>query len=388
MLMRRSRASLVAASVLAVAVAAACAGGVPVYVRGEVASRSTERLERGASYALSVEGSVDEQRRALVASAVARLLDPYGWTPAAADSAQLAVAVTIREYEEPSAGELVASSDRTPRRVVIEVRRAGEPSPSAALWRAELRSDGPTHRMEDLLGGYLRILLSSLGRDRAPAQFALRVGDPQHALATAATAATPAPARELRAPDASSAPIASPSEPGADAKRAAQNETGAERPTASHTLRSLFGNEPSPPQPAQARASAPAHATSTEAAASEGSFERLRRRQLGPDLERVRRTCRDIDARQAVSCAIEHGPTSRALRLRVAYATEAQAEREWPGDGSQLRLPFCRAAESIDRVEQATVYVAAGRSERSIACRELTRRPAPSPSPSIEGAIE
>lgn len=371
MLMRRSRASLVAASVLAVTVAAACAGGVPVYVRGEVASRSTERLERGASYALSVEGSVDEQRRALVASAVARLLDPYGWTPAAADSAQLAVAVTIREYEEPSAGELVASSDRTPRRVVIEVRRAGEPNPSAALWRAELRSDGPTHRMEDLLGGYLRILLSSLGRDRAPAQFALRVGDPQHALATAATAATSMPPREPGAPEASPAPIASASEP-----------------ATSHTLRSLFGNEPSPPQPAQARASAPAHATSTEAAASEGSFERLRRRQLGPDLERVRRTCRDIDARQAVSCAIEHDPTSRALRLRVAYATEAQAEREWPGDGSQLRLPFCRAAESIDRVEQATVYVAAGRSERSIACRELTRRPAPSPSPSNEGAIE
>ncbi|MCA9510500.1 MAG: hypothetical protein KC560_07315, partial [Myxococcales bacterium] len=112
------------------------------------------------------------------------------------------------------------------------------------------------------------------------------------------------------------------------------------------------------------------------------------RRAPGSAWQPARAPCEAVDERQAVTCAVEVVRATGAARLVVAYATVAQAEREWPRDAAATVDAFCGVAQRRGALASAEVVVRAAGRERRFGCDAAASEAARSPSRDQRGEQE
>ena len=395
-----------------------CTTTVPQYVRGDVAARATEPIPPGSTYRI---------RRAQVASPNERglstkldsVLRGFGLRPAEGAEAQLEInlvhTTSARGDFWSENNAIFDASDSRRRRFAVEVARAeGDGRARQVLWRGELQSDGADRDVSMLVDSFLRLVLSSFNRDRAPTAFSFRIdsaGVAEHKKAPVPlerdTAATTVE-EEVESVSEATEPVAKTADSGIRRGREPMTMFGAlfgtkarsapvaisrpapKTPAALPKPQSALATAPAeptqeaatpaaPPQRAVPTSSAVPHEEDTprqtppEAVVVEEETPAPEFTDVGPTWQDAVEACDELATGQDVTCSIFVEVHSATPHLELSYLDANRAEQSWSGNAPSAAGVFCVTAARHGLYGKAVILIRSGNASETKKCKEVSR---------------
>jgi len=314
------------AGALATALLLGCAS-VPRYIRGDIRSEGYAPIPASASFSLLhslVPRAIDEA----IAGEIVRSLEQAGHHMAAPERADILIAYQQSDHGERHASTAFEASwveqrslecpERFSQRLAVIATRNDQGMPGAALWLAELCSDGGGLESSAHMDAFTRELLRSFGANRAQRRFEVLLPSIR------------------AAPETAGEPL--------------EDRRSAPRPSTPQTP-----GEPAEPVAATAAAAAPV-----------AEFV-----EPGPTWSDAQDACASLARRPGVDCALVVIAASGTPVLELGYPTRSAAIEHWKHDVAEAGAIFCRTAARHGVFELAAIHIFAPDQRAQRTCRTL-----------------